>query len=473
MADGLGCAISSHVHCCLYAVVIGKEMVDISAVKISWCTRTAPVSLVALAIASAPLASQAQALVMPLGVNARHAPGTPGAPQAPVTVFAEDFENAGETPIFLENYVGAPPLDATYTADPPWLDHGQCNGIILDQTGADQPDCPAVLKNMASALGQVGGTNPPTNHVVAAYTNWVPPGADRVEFRTERPIPITKPNRYITFAVDVAAVNCGQAVPPLLKFYLTGNGADIPTFTTPINPCVDPDSKPYPGANGLKAGAFASNRAVLFNDSQLGIKMVNGQGEWFSNDHAFDNIRILDATPQLDKAFSPATVDKGGTSTLTMTVTNTSELAAKNDFSFADNLPAGVKVAAHANASTTCGNGTVSATAGGASVALNGGDLAAGEKSCTVTVNVTAGKAGTYVNRPEAITTVGLNPPDPATLTVKMKGATAVGTATGSGGLLSGNVVQVPVDMPVNACGNSVNVIGLLNPATGNVCVNG
>jgi hypothetical protein len=48
-----------------------------------------------------------------------------------------------------------------------------------------------------------------------------------------------------------------------------------------------------------------------------------------------------------------------------------------------------------------------------------------------------------------------------------------VGTATGSGGLLSGNVVQVPVDIPVNACGNSVNVIGLLNPTTGNVCVNG
>jgi hypothetical protein len=156
-----------------------------------------------------------------------------------------------------------------------------------------------------------------------------------------------------------------------------------------------------------------------------------------------------------------------------MTVTNTSELAAKNDFSFADDLPAGVKVASAANASTTCGNGAVSATAGGTSVALNGGDLAAGEKSCTVTVNITADKAGTYVNRPEAITTVGLNPPDPATLTVKKKGATAVGTATGSGGLLSGNVVQVPVDIPVNACGNSVNVIGLLNPATGNVCVNG
>ncbi|MDZ8226300.1 chaplin [Nostoc sp. ChiVER01] len=37
---------------------------------------------------------------------------------------------------------------------------------------------------------------------------------------------------------------------------------------------------------------------------------------------------------------------------------------------------------------------------------------------------------------------------------------------------LSGNVVQVPVHIPVNVCGNTVNVIGLLNPAFGNTCVN-
>ncbi|WP_323139349.1 chaplin [Streptomyces sp. NBC_01549] len=430
----------------------------------------------ALAITSALATAQAQALGNPAGVGALRASGTPGVPQAPVTVFVENFENkTGGTPTFLEDYVGAPPLNERYTADPPWLDHGQCNGIILNQTGADQPNCRWLqyLKGMANALGQVGGMNPPTNHAVSAYSDTANPGSDRVEFRTEQPIPIAKPNRYITFAVDVAADNCALKN-PLLKFYLTGSGSDIPTFTTPINPCTDPNSKPYPGGmRGLKAGSFASDRAVLFNGTQLGIKMLNGQGEWNGNDHAFDNIRILDATPQLDKSFSPATIDEGGTSTLTMTVTNTSELAAKNDFGFTDSLPAGVSVAPSPNASTTCGSGAVSAAAGGASVALDGGDLAAGEKSCTVTVNVTAVKAGTYVNRPEAITTVGLNPPGPAPLTVKKKGATAVGTATGSGGLLSGNVVQVPVDIPVNACGNSVNVIGLLNPAAGNACVNG
>ncbi|MEU3738866.1 MULTISPECIES: chaplin [unclassified Streptomyces] len=50
--------------------------------------------------------------------------------------------------------------------------------------------------------------------------------------------------------------------------------------------------------------------------------------------------------------------------------------------------------------------------------------------------------------------------------------AGAQGAATHSPGVLSGNAVQVPIHIPVNACGNTVNVIGLLNPAFGNTCVN-
>ncbi|MFF7964513.1 chaplin ChpD [Streptomyces sp. NPDC007903] len=50
--------------------------------------------------------------------------------------------------------------------------------------------------------------------------------------------------------------------------------------------------------------------------------------------------------------------------------------------------------------------------------------------------------------------------------------AGAEGAAVGSPGLLSGNVIQVPVHVPVNVCGTSLDVIGLLNPAFGNACVN-
>ncbi|WP_412078863.1 chaplin [Streptomyces xanthophaeus] len=50
--------------------------------------------------------------------------------------------------------------------------------------------------------------------------------------------------------------------------------------------------------------------------------------------------------------------------------------------------------------------------------------------------------------------------------------AKAEGVAIGSPGVLSGNVIQVPIHIPINVCGNSINVIGLLNPAGGNICVN-
>ncbi|MGW2702924.1 chaplin [Streptomyces sp. NPDC001340] len=52
-------------------------------------------------------------------------------------------------------------------------------------------------------------------------------------------------------------------------------------------------------------------------------------------------------------------------------------------------------------------------------------------------------------------------------------GAGADGSAVGSPGVLSGNTVQLPVHVPVNVCGNTVNVVGLLNPAAGNACANG
>ncbi|MFD9793443.1 chaplin [Streptomyces sp. NPDC059070] len=48
----------------------------------------------------------------------------------------------------------------------------------------------------------------------------------------------------------------------------------------------------------------------------------------------------------------------------------------------------------------------------------------------------------------------------------------ASGAATNSPGVLSGNFAQVPIHVPVNVCGNTVNVIALLNPAFGNTCVN-
>ncbi|RST02321.1 chaplin [Streptomyces sp. WAC07149] len=50
--------------------------------------------------------------------------------------------------------------------------------------------------------------------------------------------------------------------------------------------------------------------------------------------------------------------------------------------------------------------------------------------------------------------------------------AEAGGQTERSPGLLSGNLVQLPVHAPVNVCGNTVSVVGVLNSAAGNSCTN-
>jgi hypothetical protein len=51
-------------------------------------------------------------------------------------------------------------------------------------------------------------------------------------------------------------------------------------------------------------------------------------------------------------------------------------------------------------------------------------------------------------------------------------GAGAIGSASDSPGLLSGNVVQVPINIPVNVCGNDISILAALTGADDNTCVN-
>ncbi|MFD0412883.1 chaplin [Streptomyces sp. NPDC127108] len=49
-------------------------------------------------------------------------------------------------------------------------------------------------------------------------------------------------------------------------------------------------------------------------------------------------------------------------------------------------------------------------------------------------------------------------------------GASALGEASHSPGVLAGNLLQAPFDVPINACGNAVEVVAALSGTTGNKC---
>lgn len=50
-------------------------------------------------------------------------------------------------------------------------------------------------------------------------------------------------------------------------------------------------------------------------------------------------------------------------------------------------------------------------------------------------------------------------------------GSWAHGKTAGSPGVLSGFLIQAPIHVPVGVCGNTIDVVGLLNPSFGNTCV--
>ncbi|MGW6526750.1 chaplin [Streptomyces venezuelae] len=61
-------------------------------------------------------------------------------------------------------------------------------------------------------------------------------------------------------------------------------------------------------------------------------------------------------------------------------------------------------------------------------------------------------------------------PAGPTGTTGSSTGSAAVGDAAHSPGVLAGNNAKAPADVPVKACGNTVDVVAALSPAMGNGC---
>ncbi|MGZ5571583.1 MAG: beta strand repeat-containing protein, partial [Usitatibacter sp.] len=100
--------------------------------------------------------------------------------------------------------------------------------------------------------------------------------------------------------------------------------------------------------------------------------------------------------PTIAKAFAPTSIAPNAPSVLTITLTNPN-VTAITGAAFTDSYPAGMANTATPSGATTCAGGTVTAANGGNNVSLSSATIPA-SGSCTVTVNVTATAAGTYVN---------------------------------------------------------------------------
>ncbi len=356
----------------------------------------------------------------------------PAVSPEPVVLFEEGFENGtAATPLSLTTYTGA--QGTTYTADTPWT--VACNGIILQWSSPDS-DLPRTgcnlkqassnlhayerLRQLAWALGSHdGATDPEGNHVVSAYTDGANPGADRVQLRSS---PISLPeslaDRYLTFSVDTAALNCHVSGPRYNFFLEAANGVEEQIGTT-VDTCalIDqtvtaPSPRPTGSTVDVSVGTFYGNGAFQHPGGDIRVVVRNANGSGAGNDAALDNLRIVDVTPHLRKDFSTTLLGTGQETRLTFTIDNTADLAAKRGLRFTDTLVRGLQLADDPAFESTCADATFQLTRPGGRDALAfTGDLDAGAASCTFSVDVTSEEEGTYANGSDNIDETNIVPP--------------------------------------------------------------
>ena len=166
---------------------------------------------------------------------------------------------------------------------------------------------------------------------------------------------------------------------PCNVFWQVGSSATLGTSTTFVG------------------NIFALTSITLITNANVAGRLLarNGAVTMDTNTVAISVCGVPAVTPTLSTAFSPATINAGGTSTLTITLTNPNSSAASLTAPFTDTLPSGVVVSG--GGSTTCG-GVLTATAGSSTVTLTGGTIPANDGSCALTVDVVAASGGTYIN---------------------------------------------------------------------------
>jgi uncharacterized repeat protein (TIGR01451 family) len=195
----------------------------------------------------------------------------------------------------------------------------------------------------------------------------------------------------------------GVAVGTNFTFTVAGTPVTVPAGAAPGGSCSAPVTVPtgaavitetVPAGTAL-TGVSTLPSAGLLISSNLGAGSasvtvtVGGQ-----TIVTFINQTVL-TPPSVSKSFGSRSVLGGGTSRLTITLSNPNSTAITG-VSFTDTYPGGLVNSAAPSPATTCG-GTATALPGGGSLVLAGGTIPA-LGSCMVTVNVTSAGIGNIVN---------------------------------------------------------------------------
>lgn len=203
---------------------------------------------------------------------------------------------------------------------------------------------------------------------------------------------------------------------------------------------------PASGSCTLQAAVVASTATGSPFTNTIGAGAITDDQELTNPSPASANLTVL-GPPAVSKSFSPAQIASGGTSTLTITLSNTDASSITLLAALVDALPGNVFVANPPAVVTTCPH-ALTVNAGDSNITYpNGAQVPAG--GCTIAVNVTSAVGGAYTNTIAAgglHTSAGDNPqPAVANLGVNQPGAPTVSKSFSPVTVNAGAVSQLTI----------------------------
>jgi hypothetical protein len=179
-------------------------------------------------------------------------------------------------------------------------------------------------------------------------------------------------------------------------------------------------------------GTIAANASCTISVNVLGSaagaknNSVQVSSSFGAGNTASASITVV-APPLISKAFGATSIALNTTTTLSFTIQNTNNAATTlTGVGFTDTFPAGLVIDTPNGLSGSCGGGTITATAGAATVTLAGASLAAAA-SCTFSVNVKGVAGGNQTNVTGNVSSVEGGAGGTATATLLVQGNTFTG----------------------------------------------
>ncbi len=355
------------------------------------------------------------------------------------------------------------------------LNSGYC-GRIID--AANRTGWWNVLGSFAGSIGTMSGGGQ-SNKAAGYITNdnispantqvYQTQAMDMVSYLSDD-WPSQQQSRYYSSGIDVSAAD-NSSSPPQLRVW--GSASGTGSFSQDM---LGSDPNPWSGTyahSGTSSNgtAFRTQRyqglttagvnplVTRVQAAKLQIEVRNSRTTASYNDFAIDNVRLIDRTPQLDKQFKTGSWSTGsatssssiatqipmppstGTASqlwVEFTITNTSDRAAKSNFGFTEQLPAGLRIYTNTTNNqryvTNCSGATVTAASNTDTVQVSRADFSASTSgtsasttSCVVRVRVmptTPGvfeipALGTGANDPGTTSLTGVNAPAATTVEIQ------------------------------------------------------